>query len=360
MKGLSRDPSCTKGVFMDELAKRNDSSPAVISDDFAVETFRAAIERRQEKVHDVIEKVAKIAIDTANLAANAEPYLGKPGVRYVVDTSKAIGEALQNGYIKFDTNEAGEMFAQIRRSNGEFGKRIPIKEELIERGINPTDAVNAIQLQAIRQQLAEVTEALSSISEDIAEVKQGQYNDRLGLYESGLTLYLEAQTIQNEQLKQFVSTQELKSLSDASEQMKLAMQSDSSYLLEGNYKSKKKVRAEEIKSRIASINKCFEAIHASYVLKAAVYFDLGETDAMLATFGEYGRFLESSVIPNAPRLREFDSSDKLLKDGVWESRAKSIAGIKEMRSQLAGTTTYYLEPNEIAEEEDEDDEGQED
>ena len=56
MKGLSRDPSCTKGVFMDELAKRNDSSPAVINDDFAVETFRAAIERRQEKVHNVIEK----------------------------------------------------------------------------------------------------------------------------------------------------------------------------------------------------------------------------------------------------------------------------------------------------------------
>lgn len=58
---------------MDELAKRNDSSPAVINDDFAVETFRAAIERRQEKVHDVIEKVAKIAIDTANSSQMLSP-----------------------------------------------------------------------------------------------------------------------------------------------------------------------------------------------------------------------------------------------------------------------------------------------
>lgn len=342
---------------MDELVRRCGSKPAVINDDFAVGIFRAAIEKRQKKAYEVVGEVAKVAIDAANLAANAEPCFERPDVRYVVDTSKTVGEALQNGSIKFDTNKAGEMFAQIRRSNGEYGKRIPIREELVEHGIDPTDVVNAIQLQAIRQQLAEVTEALSSISEDITEVKRGQYNDRLGLYESGLTLYLEAQTIQNEQFRQIVSAQALKSLSDACEQIKLTMQSDSSYLLEGNYERKKRGRVEEIEARIASINKCFEAIHSSYVLKAAVYFDMGETDAMLGTFDEYGRFLESSVIPNASRLREFDSSDKLLKDGVWESRAKSITGIREMRNRLAGATTYYLEPRETTGEED--DEGQE-
>lgn len=47
---------------MDELSRRENFNPAVINDHLVVESFRSAIERRQQKVHEIIEKVEKATI----------------------------------------------------------------------------------------------------------------------------------------------------------------------------------------------------------------------------------------------------------------------------------------------------------
>lgn len=79
------------------------------------------------------------------------------------------------------------------------------------------------------------------------------------------------------------------------------------------------------------------------MLKAAVYFDMGEKKAMLDTIQQYGKFLSSQIVPNAPKLREFDSSDVLLADGVWEKRAKSISAVAEIQKRISSGEMYYLE-----------------
>ncbi|MGO1592128.1 MAG: hypothetical protein ACTHW1_03375 [Ancrocorticia sp.] len=338
---------------MDDIVKAEDTTISTSDEQFAIAAFKKSISDHQQQALETIDKVAQAAMSAANHATNVAPLLKKPEVRYVVDATKDVQEALAKGLIKFDTNKAGDMFAQFRDTKGRFGPKVPIKEELVNQGINPADAASAMQLRAMQQQLNEITEALESITEDIAEVIQGQQNDRLGLYFSGMNLYLEARQIQDGPFGQLVSAQAVKALSDASSQMALAMQSDVQYLLDRKYENKKSKRAAEIESRMASINKCFEAIHRSYVLKAAVYFDLGETSAMLTTIDEYGRFLNATVIPNTPKLRELDPTDVLLRDGIWENRSKSISGVDEIRKQLSETTTYYLEPSEDAEQNDE-------
>lgn len=338
---------------MNEIIKQVNTSIAAANDHYAIAAFKKSLAKRQERAQEIVTRAARVVLSTSEATAVIAPLAEKPGVRYVVDASSAMKEALDNGAIKFDTNKAGEMFAQVRQADGHFGSKVPIKKELIKQGINPVDAANAMQLQSIQDQLEEIAKTLESISEDIAEVIQGQQNDRLGLYYSGLNLYLESQQVQDNGFRQLISSQAIKALSDASSQMTLALQSDTQYLLEKKYDSKKTKKAAEIEARMASINKCFEAIHRSYVLKAAVYFDMGETSAMLATIEEYGRFITSTIVPNAPKLSEYDVNDILLKDGIWEKRSASIAGVEEIRAQLADSTTYYLETSNNEENEDE-------
>lgn len=309
---------------------------------FAISTFKSLIESRQLQAQNIVNEVVRVVFSAVN-ASTLGSTIQESQVSYVLDMPKSIEEGLQKGLLKLDENKAGEMFAQLRDSNGAFGKKIPIKKDLVKQGIDPITVANAMQLQAIQQQLTEVVEALEVISEDIAEVVQGQYNDRLGLYYSGLNLYLESQHINNENFKQLVASQAIKALSDGCAQMRLAMESDIRYLLEGKYKKKKGQSAAEIESRMANINQSFEAIHRSYVLKSAVYFDMGEMKAMLDTIDQYGKFLSSQIVPNAPKLREFDSSDVLLEDGVWEKRAKSISAVAEIQTRISNETAYYLE-----------------
>lgn len=329
---------------MDETSSKGEEELESNAESFAINTFKSLLASREWQARNLVDKVARIALSAVNASALV-PTNEESQVLYVLDMPKHIADGLRNGILKLDKNKTGEMFAQLRGADGEFGKKIPIKEELVKQGIDPITAANAMQLQAIEQQLTEVVEALEIISEDIAEVIQGQHNDRLGLYYSGLNLYLESQKVENESFKQLVASQSIKALSDAGAQMRLALESDVRYLLEGKYKKKRGQSAEEIESRMASINQSFEAIHRSYVLKAAVYFDMGEVEAMLDTIDQYGKFLSSQIVPNAPKLREFDSSDVLLADGVWEKRAKSISAVAEIQKRISSGEMFYLEAN---------------
>ena len=92
-----------------------------------------------------------------------------------------------------------------------------------------------------------------------------------------------------------------------------------------------------------NINKSFDIIHRSYLLRSAIYYERNEIPAMLSTMDEYGKFLKCDIIPNAPLLTEFDRSDVLLQDGKWERRALMFSEIGSIKKQLADTNVYYLE-----------------
>lgn len=326
------------------IDENTEASPLAATDEnFAITAFKKVLDRREQQARNTLGKVASSILAASAATSSIASQFDEPETQYVLDMTKDMAEAIRDGKIKFDTSKVGDTFAQIRQADGSFGPKIPIKEEFVAQGIDLSSIANAVQFQAIQQQLESIVDTLDDISHNIADVIQGQQNDRLGLYYSGVNLYLESCNIENESFRQLVSSQSLKALSDACAQMSLAMQSDAQYLLEGGYRHKKRGQTEEIESRMTNINKCFEAIHRSYVLKAAIYFDMNETNAMLATVEEYGRFLNSAIVPNASRLREFDTSDMLLKDGIWETRAKSICGIEDIRKQLAAPAAYYLE-----------------
>lgn len=302
--------------------------------------FRDLVLHQQSYANRVLARVADV-VGEAAFGKGVSDGL-KKDVRYVVDMSEDMIKAIDAGTVKLDCKKTGEIFAQIRDGSGHYGSKLPIKKELIAAGIDPFSVGNALQMKAIEHKLNDMIDTLEDIGQDVSEVIQGQQNDRIGLYNSGLSLYLESRNIQNQEFRMLVVAQALKSLSDGNEQILQELRSDANYLLEGKYKQKKGKSAEEIQDRMMNINRCYDVIHRSFLLKAGIYYERGELQAMLSTMDEYGRFLQREIVPVAPQLAEFDRTDTLLQGGKWEKRALMLTDIGAIKNQLATTNVYYL------------------
>ncbi|WP_273477435.1 hypothetical protein [Faecalicoccus acidiformans] len=255
---------------------------------------------------------------------------GKEKMRLVVDGSDDFIKDYQDGVIKL-AKEKGHVVAQIK-NNGKYGPKLPIKEETYLDGPNSLEIMNACQLKNIADSLQELSNQMLAIDENIKEVLRGQQNDRLGLYYSGVSLYLEANRVSDPAFKIGLISQSLKALSDANYQLVLTMQSDISYLKRKEYESDKRHKFNLMNEKINNINKAFSAIHQATLMKAAIYCQCGEINAMTSVFNEYALFIQNTVVSNAKLLTQCDMNDTGKIDGTWSSRSlllNKVTGIVE-------------------------------
>jgi len=295
-----------------------------------------------------LEQAKKLAENVYKTVAKASPMIvqiheaTKKGYRYVVDAAESTLEAIESGKIKL-TTESGKIYAQIREANGRYGAKLPIKKEVFAKGFDPVQMVNTLQMMALQEQLQKIANQLAIIDHSVREVIQGQQNDRIGLYYSGLTLYLEAQNVNNFEMKRALTAQSLRALSDSTFQLMLTMQSDINYLAEGKYKLERGKSVELIDSRMNSINQSFSIIHQATMLRAGIYCNEGEINAMSAVLEEYSRFIDGTVAKNADLLAQCDVRDSGTEEGIWKSRAKLKLDVTEFAKQLKShDKTLYL------------------
>ncbi|MBR5341635.1 MAG: hypothetical protein IK151_06895 [Erysipelotrichaceae bacterium] len=265
-----------------------------------------------------------------------------PDYEYVVEMNNEMKNAIEKGLIKFDVAKDGRLFAQIRE-NGKYGKKLSINKVIKDEGIEPEELTSALQIKAMQRQLEEMAVTLQNIEQTVSEVKQGQQDDRIGLFYSGMNMYLEGRMVSDPELKKYITSQALQSISNANAQLIQQIQTDRNYLLAGNYKKKKGQSYDEMQSRMESINRAFEIIYQSTMLKAAIYFDQKELQSMMVVLNEYKRFIEKVIIPVAPRLIEYDENVTTLRDTVWEKRANTLTCAESISQQITHADNYMIE-----------------
>ena len=301
--------------------------------------FAKVLATKQPGIDETLNQLAE-----ATLEAEAASEAVTKKTRYVVVMSDEVHKAIDSKALKFDVDKKGRMFAQIRGKKGQFSDKFPIEKELEAHGIDPLEAANALQLKAIQSQLEDMAQELDEIGSDVTAVIQGQQNDRLGLYYAGLNLYLESREVQDESLRKLIAAQALKTLGDANAQMTLEIQEDIRYLSEKRYLEKKKNgQVADLKGKVDDISRCFEVIHHSAVLKAAIYYEENELPAMLVAVNEYAGFLGKVIAPNADKLTEYDEDEKMLRGGVWERRSESLMEVETLKQRLSSCSSFYLE-----------------
>lgn len=297
---------------------------------------------RLAQAQTVAEEVYKAVVKEAPTLTQVQQSF-KKGCRYVVDATESTLEAIESGKIKLSTEKSGEMFAQIRESNGNYGSKLPIKKESFRKNIDPVQMANALQMKALQDQVQTIADQINVINQSVRDVLQGQQNDRIGLYYSGLALYLEASSITNNEMKKALMAQALRALSEATFQLTLTMQSDIQYLVNKECKSSKGKSVDLIDNHVRNINQSFAFIHQATMLRAGIYCNQGELSAMSIVLDEYSHFIESTVANNAVLLAQCDTTDNGTEEGVWKLRTRLKLDISDFAKQLnMPDKTVYL------------------
>lgn len=301
-----------------------------------------AIKNKMVQAESIACDIYKTIIKEAPTIIQAQQST-KKGVRYVVDMADTTLNAIESGKIKFTSEKGGKIFAQLRETNGQYGKKVPIKREAFRKGIDPVQMLNSLQLKALQEQMQSIAEQINLIDNSVKSVLQGQQNDRISAYYSGLALYLESTKIENRELKHALMAQALRALTDSTFQLTITMQSDIKYLTNKEYSTAKGKRVEIIDERMKSINQSFAFIHQATMLRAGIYCSGGEMSAMAAVLNEYSYFIENTVAKNANLLAQCDMTDSGTISGVWNSRAKLSLDVADFSHKLSSPDkTIYL------------------
>lgn len=321
--------SIDKGAFiMPDFEIMNGS---LYDDSLPMKILEQAFEMQVEQAEKATNKLVSDVLKTQQY----DPHKlseSKEKMRLVVDGTDDFIKDYQDGVIKL-AKEKGHVVAQIK-NDGKYGPKLPIKEETYLDGPNSLEIMNACQLKNIADSLQELSNQMLAIDENIKEVLRGQQNDRLGLYYSGVSLYLEANRVSDPSFKNSLISQSLKALSDANYQLVLTMQSDIQYLARREYESDKRHKFNLMNEKINNINKAFSAIHQAMLMKAGIYCQCGEINAMTSVFNEYALFIQNTIVPNAKILTQCDVNDTGKIDGTWSSRSLLLNKVTRIVEQL--------------------------
>lgn len=315
-----------------DMSPYDDSLPVKLLEDAFVERYHES-QKVTEKIWDDVLK--------DSFTGALVPKQGGDNIRLVVDAGDDFLDEYKAGAVKL-VQENGHIFAQLR-SNGRYGKKLPLKEEHYLDGPDTLSVQNAVYLQAIGEQLGNMAKQIETIDTNVKEVLTGQQNDRLGLYYSGVALYLEASKIEEKNFRNQLIGQSLKTLSDAIFQLTLSLKSDIRYLADKQYNSDKKRAYVLLEERMTSIDRTFMAIHQSTIMKAGIYLQQGEIKAAIAVLQEYERFITGTIVKNASMLSQCDTRDSGKEDGVWKTRARLRLDMKDTMREMNQTRVLVLE-----------------
>ncbi len=325
-----------------EIEKGNYYTPDLVTEgvspydaSYPVSLLANGIQRELNTAQDVAKNIYRAVVNELPVLTEMKKVI-ETGCRYVVDVSDNTLKAIESGALKL-TQENGKTFAQLK-IDGKYGEKLPIKKEVFHQKLDTAQISNALQMQALQQQIQDVADQLILIDSSVREVLQGQQNDRISLYYSGLALFLESKNATDEGLKNALQAQALHSLSDATFQLKLTMQSDIKYLENKEYNNVKGKRRELISEHMSNINRSFAFIHQATMLRAGIYCYVKELASMVQVLEEYSYFIDTVVSRSSVLLSQYDAHDDGTKKGLWAARS-------QLKLDTAGLVQTINNPN---------------
>lgn len=307
---------------------------ALFDDQFSISGLNSIVQDREKKVDKSFDSLRN-AIKMALIKDNKDEE-----TKYVVDIPEDIRKAIKDGKVELLKSKDGGLFATIRDSESKrIKKQLSIKEEMQKEGITEDQLNYAFQMDAIKEQLSQIIDKMQDIEDYIQEVIQGQYDDRLGRLYGGLNLYIESTQVRDEFFRKQLLAQALQSINDSSAQMIQSIRSSMFYLIDDNHKKTSK----KVEEHIDNVHKCCDAVYKASVLKAIIYQDNSELDAMLNALAQYGRFVGRIIEPNVATLSELDKNTMFIDKGAWTKIAEAPMICEMMMLKIERSKNMFLE-----------------
>ena len=280
--------------------------------------------------------------------ALAEAYksLGKDEKLRLVFSEETKRKLAEGSYRLMKVKDNSSMFRAIAvDADGKTREIGKIAIDGIPKSIDPISMAMAMQGIAIQQQLQDISEQLEQISAEMRDVLMGQHNDRLALYYAGEMQLKESIAVSDAQLKRQLTCSAMNALSEGCSSLQVTVIYDIKSLLDKYDEDKRriKMKTQEIDEKMYVIKSSFETIHQCVYLKAAIYYNLNEYNALAVLLNSYKAFLEQTLDSRAENLLyNYDRSEKKL-SGIWKNRA--IVFPRQIDELSAKVTSHeaYLE-----------------
>lgn len=130
--------------------------------------LNARLEEAQVFAKDIYNSIVKQSPTFAQVQQATQK-----GFRLVVDAGDSMLNAIESGTVKLSVEKSGRMVAQVRNADGKYGSKLPIKKEYFRKGFDSVQMSNALQMQALQDQLSQITDQIQVINHSVIRVLEG-------------------------------------------------------------------------------------------------------------------------------------------------------------------------------------------
>lgn len=237
--------------------------------------------------------------------------------------TKEQNRGLVDGSLELLRRKSGELLAELRDTTS---KKIVGKINLKEVSLTP-DLAQARTLYAMQMQMAQISKDINSMAKAIEEVRQGQQDDRIAIANSCKQKLIQAKCIKNLSLREKLYLQVISDAENSRNQLMLNQMTTIKFIESIPKSGWKKLISnpdtKEIDEKLNSLMDGLNTINMVSLVAIMAYYELGEKDAALASFGYFSDFIKEAYFNSPDLVERLDNLDKST-NNIWKDKIFKI------------------------------------
>lgn len=303
-----------------------------------------------ENINAASEFIHKTLPAAKEFIAAVKKTVPEPMLRVVLTDDQK--QKLREGALNLMRRKDGSLMAILKDpTTKQIVSQLPL--EAVE-NINPAILAKAAEMTT-QIQLAQISIQMKAVQDTIEEVRQGQISDRMATAYSCQQKMLQAQNINNPELKRQALLQIAFSAEDSRNLLMQSQGININKLREQPQDLIGKVfrgeNQEKIDSRINELRDSLEAINMVSLSEAMAYQELGEYNAARRSLEYYAEYINRIYLESDGLVDRLDSMDNL-PDNDWTERlsliTKNINALPCMKGESYGRKEIMPEVRETA------------
>ena len=237
--------------------------------------------------------------------------------------TKDQNRKLADGSLELIRRKTGELLAELMDPDS---KKIVEKVNLKEVDLTP-ELSQARALYAMQIQLAQISEEINSMAQAIEEVRQGQQDDRIAIANSCKQKLIQAKCFKNSSLREKLYLQVISDAENSRNQLMLNQMTTIKFIEDipksGWQKLISNPDTKVVDEKLNSLMDGLNTINMVSLVAIMAYYELGEKDAALASFGYFRDFIEKAYFSTPDLVGRLDNLDKST-NNIWKDKIIKI------------------------------------
>lgn len=246
-----------------------------------------------------------------------------PEKAYLAVLSKDDKRGLAKGSLKLLTRKNGTFLAElINPETNNIVKKVDLSE------IDLTTNLDQARVQYMMQmQMAQIAEDIKAIGQAIEQVRQGQQDDRIAIANASKQKFIQTRFIKDDSLRENLYLQIISDAENSRNQLMLNQLATIKFIeaipKTSLQKFFGKTSTEEIDGKLGELMDGLNAINMVSLVEIMAYYELGEKEAALASFGYYRDFIKRAYFNSPDLVERLDSLD-VSTNKVWKNKIYKI------------------------------------